>query len=124
MEQALLSHAPGTHYFIYFHFKLLSLLPAHKLYVFICFSSVVSPLPSCPQPLSPTGLSVQPVSGCLEGLGMASALMSPGQVLLTGGWSRGGRGAVIRRLIREKEGWRSVSEEPSEDLGERHQILF
>ncbi|XP_074550527.1 tRNA wybutosine-synthesizing protein 4 [Halichoeres trimaculatus] len=87
MEQALLSHAP------------------------------ISPVPSCPPSLSPTLLSIQPVSGSLEGLGMASALVSPGRVLLTGGSSRGGRGAVIRMLIREEEGWRSVSKGSSEDLG-------
>lgn len=87
MEQALISHAP------------------------------VSPLPSCPPSLSPTALAVHPVSGSLEGLGMASALVSPEGVLLTGGSSRGGRGALIRMLNKEAEGWRSVSEEPSEDLG-------
>lgn len=79
----------------------------------------VSPVPSCPPSLSPTALTAQPVPGCLEGLGMASALVSPRRVLLTGGSSRGGRGAIIRMLIREEEGWRSVSEEPSEDLGVR-----
>lgn len=49
---------------------------------------------------------------------MASASVRPGWVLLTGGSSRGGRRAAIRLLLREQEGWRSVSVEPSADVGE------
>ncbi|CAJ1078943.1 tRNA wybutosine-synthesizing protein 4 isoform X1 [Xyrichtys novacula] len=89
MEQALLSYAPA------------------------------SPVPSPPLSLSPTVLTAQTVPVSLEGLGTASTLVSPGRVLLTGGSSRGGRGTVIRMLVREGEGWRSVSVEPSEDLGVR-----
>ena len=50
---------------------------------------------------------------------MASTSVSPGRLLLTGGCSRGGRGAVSRVLLRGQEGWRSVTVEPSLDLGER-----
>lgn len=55
---------------------------------------------------------------------MASTLVSPGQVLLTGGSSRGGRGAVARVLLRGQEGWRSISVEPSVDLGETTLCVF
>ncbi|XP_041663332.1 tRNA wybutosine-synthesizing protein 4 isoform X2 [Cheilinus undulatus] len=79
----------------------------------------VSPAPSSLPSLSPSALSVQTLLVTLEGLGMASTSVSPGRVLLTGGSSRGGRGAVMRMLLREQEGWRSVSVEPTEDLGVR-----
>ncbi|XP_033472788.1 tRNA wybutosine-synthesizing protein 4 [Epinephelus lanceolatus] len=79
----------------------------------------VSPVSSfCPS-WSSTALSVQTVPVCMEGLGMASTLVSPGQVLLTGGSSRGGRGPVSWILLRGQEGWRSVGVEPSVDLGVR-----
>uniref|UniRef100_UPI0037E8DBA5 tRNA wybutosine-synthesizing protein 4 n=1 Tax=Semicossyphus pulcher TaxID=241346 RepID=UPI0037E8DBA5 len=79
----------------------------------------VSPVPSIVPSWSPTALSVQTVPVCLGGLGMASISVRPGQVLLTGGSSRGGRGAVTRILLRGQQGWKSVSVEPSEDLGVR-----
>ncbi|XP_018559891.1 tRNA wybutosine-synthesizing protein 4 isoform X2 [Lates calcarifer] len=79
----------------------------------------VSPLPSKSPSWSPAALSVKTIPVCVEGLGMASTLVSPGQVLLTGGSSRGGRGAVARVLLRGQEGWRSISVEPSVDLGVR-----
>ncbi|KAK9537312.1 hypothetical protein VZT92_004941 [Zoarces viviparus] len=72
----------------------------------------------CPS-WSPTALSVQTIPVPMEGLGMASTSVSPGQVLLTGGSSRGGRGPVTRILLRGQEGWRSVSVEPPVDLGVR-----
>nr|XP_046259052.1 tRNA wybutosine-synthesizing protein 4 [Scatophagus argus] len=68
---------------------------------------------------SPIALSVQTVPVCMEGLGMASSLVSPGQILLTGGSSRGGRGAATQFLIRGQEGWRSASVELSGGLGVR-----
>ncbi|XP_049904417.1 tRNA wybutosine-synthesizing protein 4 [Epinephelus moara] len=79
----------------------------------------VSPVSSfCPS-WSSTALSVQTIPVCMEGLGMASTLVSPGQVLLTGGSSRGGRGPVTWILLRGQEGWTSVGVEPSVDLGVR-----
>ncbi|XP_037645894.1 tRNA wybutosine-synthesizing protein 4 [Sebastes umbrosus] len=89
MEQALLTHAP------------------------------VSPVPSVCPSWSTTALSVQTVPVCTEGLGMASTSVSPGQVLLTGGSSRRGRGMGTRILLRGQEGWTSVSVEPAVDLGVR-----
>nr|XP_020475690.1 tRNA wybutosine-synthesizing protein 4 isoform X2 [Monopterus albus] len=68
---------------------------------------------------SPVALNVKTMPVCMEGLGMASTLMSPGQVLLTGGSSRGGRGPVTRLLLRGQDGWRSVSMEPPVDLSVR-----
>ncbi|XP_030283503.1 tRNA wybutosine-synthesizing protein 4 [Sparus aurata] len=79
----------------------------------------VSPLPSICPSWSLIALSVQIIPVRMEGLGMATSLLSPGQVLLTGGSSRGGRGAVPRILLRNQEGWRSVNVEPSVDLGVR-----
>uniref|UniRef100_A0A3B4V2Y8 tRNA wybutosine-synthesizing protein 4 n=1 Tax=Seriola dumerili TaxID=41447 RepID=A0A3B4V2Y8_SERDU len=75
-----------------------------------------SPVPSMSPSWSPAALSVKTLPVCMEGLGMASTLLSPGQVLLTGGSSRGGRGAVTRLLLRGRGGWSSVSVEPSVDL--------
>ncbi|KAK2840324.1 hypothetical protein Q5P01_014064 [Channa striata] len=72
----------------------------------------------CPS-WSPRALHVKTVPVSMEGLGMASTLMSPGQVLLTGGSSRGGRGAASKVLFRGPEGWRAVGVEPSADLGVR-----
>ncbi|KAM9347649.1 tRNA wybutosine-synthesizing protein 4 [Symphorus nematophorus] len=79
----------------------------------------VSPFPSIGPSWSPTALNMQTIPVCMEGLGMATSLVSPGQVLLTGGSSRGGRGAVTRILLRGQEGWRSISVGPSVDLGVR-----
>ncbi|CAB1421107.1 unnamed protein product [Pleuronectes platessa] len=79
----------------------------------------VSPVSSVNPSLSPVALSVKPDPACVEGLGMASTSVSPGRLLLTGGSSRGGRGAVSRVLLRGPEGWRSVTVEPSLDLGVR-----
>ncbi|XP_040003735.1 tRNA wybutosine-synthesizing protein 4 [Xiphias gladius] len=79
----------------------------------------VSPVPSVRLSRSPVALSVKTLPVCLEGLGMASTLVRPGQVLLTGGSSRGGRVAVTRVLLRGQEGWRSVIVEPSVDFGVR-----
>uniref|UniRef100_A0A7N6B3Z6 tRNA wybutosine-synthesizing protein 4 n=1 Tax=Anabas testudineus TaxID=64144 RepID=A0A7N6B3Z6_ANATE len=76
-------------------------------------------IPSISPSWSPTVLNVRTVPANLEGLGMASSLMSSGQVLLTGGSSRGGRGTVTRILLRSQEGWRAISVEPSVDLSVR-----
>ncbi|XP_035030289.2 tRNA wybutosine-synthesizing protein 4 [Hippoglossus stenolepis] len=79
----------------------------------------VSPVSSVNPSLSPVALSVKLDPACVEGLGMASSSVSPGWLLLTGGSGRGGRGAVSRVLLRGQEGWRSVTVEPSLDLGVR-----
>lgn len=67
---------------------------------------------------SPTALEVKTVPASVEGLGMASSLMSSGQLLLTGGCSRGGRGPVTRALLRGPDGWTAVSVQASADLSE------
>ncbi|XP_068590319.1 tRNA wybutosine-synthesizing protein 4 isoform X2 [Cebidichthys violaceus] len=79
----------------------------------------VPPVASICPSWSPTALSVRTVPVPMEGLGMASTSVSLGQVLLTGGSSRGGRGPVTRILLRGQEGWRSVCLEPPVDLGVR-----
>uniref|UniRef100_A0A3P8UDW8 tRNA wybutosine-synthesizing protein 4 n=1 Tax=Amphiprion percula TaxID=161767 RepID=A0A3P8UDW8_AMPPE len=79
----------------------------------------VSPVPPMNPCWSPTVLNIQTLPVFMEGLGMASTSVSPGHLLLTGGSSRGGRGATSRVLLRGQEGWRSVSVEASADLGVR-----
>ncbi|XP_056145974.1 tRNA wybutosine-synthesizing protein 4 [Lampris incognitus] len=81
----------------------------------------VSPVPSVSPTFSPMALSVRtmPEEICVEGLGMASTCLGPGQILLTGGSSRGGRGLVPRLLLRSQASWRCVCVEPSTDLGVR-----
>uniref|UniRef100_A0A3P8U2N0 tRNA wybutosine-synthesizing protein 4 n=1 Tax=Amphiprion percula TaxID=161767 RepID=A0A3P8U2N0_AMPPE len=51
-------------------------------------------------------------------------LTRPGHLLLTGGSSRGGRGATSRVLLRGQEGWRSVSVEASADLDSTTRLLL
>lgn len=66
-----------------------------------------------------TVLSVQPIPLSVEGLGMATCLLSPKQVLLTGGSSRVGRRAAPRLLLKGCKGWSSVSMEISGELDVR-----
>ncbi|XP_028250219.1 tRNA wybutosine-synthesizing protein 4 [Parambassis ranga] len=75
-----------------------------------------SPVSPC---WSTTVLSAQSLPVYVEGLGMASTLLRPEQVLLTGGSSRGGRGLLSRLLLRGQEGWRAISVDMSADLGAR-----
>ncbi|KAI3355652.1 hypothetical protein L3Q82_004244 [Scortum barcoo] len=106
-------HQKCSHYFI------LSASRGSLMAQALLSCAAVSPPPSVCPTQSPAALSVQTVPVCMEGLGMASTSVSPGQVLLTGGSSRGGRGSMMRILLRDQEGWRSVSVEPSVDLGVR-----
>ncbi|KAF7655661.1 hypothetical protein LDENG_00052610 [Lucifuga dentata] len=80
---------------------------------------ISSPLPSMSPCWSPLALNMRTTPVCMEGLGMASTSLSPGQLLLTGGSSRGGRGAAMTLLLRGQEGWRKACVEPSADLGVR-----
>ncbi|XP_034042461.1 tRNA wybutosine-synthesizing protein 4 [Thalassophryne amazonica] len=68
---------------------------------------------------SPVVLNVSTLPVCMEGLGLASTVLGPGVVLLTGGSCRGGRGAVSRILTRGPGGWRAVTVEPTADFGIR-----
>ncbi|XP_056891644.1 tRNA wybutosine-synthesizing protein 4 [Takifugu flavidus] len=78
------------------------------------------PVPSVvPSSRSHSVLSVQPVQLSVEGLGMATCLLSPEQVLLTGGSSRAGRRAAPRLLFKGCKGWSSVSVEVSGELDVR-----
>ncbi|XP_070693954.1 tRNA wybutosine-synthesizing protein 4 [Pempheris klunzingeri] len=106
-------HQKCSHYFI------LSASRSSLMAQALLTHAQVAPVPSIRPSWSSTALSVQTVPVCMEGLGMATTLVSPGQVLLTGGSSRGGRGAVMRILLRAQEGWRSVTVEPSADFGVR-----
>ncbi|CAN9498512.1 unnamed protein product [Ophioblennius macclurei] len=78
-----------------------------------------SPGPCVDPSWRPPALSVHAVPVRLEGLGMASARLGAGRLLLTGGASRGGRGAAGTVLLRDGDGWRSVGVEPPADLGVR-----
>ncbi|XP_042282213.1 tRNA wybutosine-synthesizing protein 4 [Thunnus maccoyii] len=78
-----------------------------------------SPVSSISPSWSPIALTVRTIPVCMKGLGMASTLVNTGQVLLTGGSSRVGRGAVARVFLRGLEGWRSISVESPVDLGVR-----
>lgn len=48
---------------------------------------------------------------------MASCSISPGNVLLTGGFSRRGREAAVRILRKGQAGWRVFSPDTSGDMG-------
>lgn len=72
--------------------------------------------------------SVHPVSGsaCVEAVGMASAVLGSGIILLTGGCGRGGRDTAARVLIKEQAGWTCASVDPQGDTGDLfcdHQYL-
>lgn len=55
---------------------------------------------------------------------MASCLVSPGKVLLTGGSSRGGRGTAIKILNRDQDDWRFFSPEITGDMGKEDNNCF
>uniref|UniRef100_A0A8C1VJD4 tRNA wybutosine-synthesizing protein 4 n=1 Tax=Cyprinus carpio TaxID=7962 RepID=A0A8C1VJD4_CYPCA len=62
-------------------------------------------------------LVIQPMcrSPSIEVVGMASALLAPGIILLTGGCGRSGRDTVARVLIKEKDGWKCACVEAHGD---------
>lgn len=68
--------------------------------------------------LSPKSLPVRTLPVNSEGLGMASVSLWPNVILLTGGSSKGGRGAFIGLLLKNKETWKFIKV-TSEDLGVR-----
>ncbi|KAM3861873.1 LOW QUALITY PROTEIN: tRNA wybutosine-synthesizing protein 4 [Diretmus argenteus] len=81
----------------------------------------VSPILPISLSRSPVTLSVRTIPGevCVEGLGMASSCVGPGQVLLTGGSSRGGRSTAAIVLLQGQAGWRCAHVEPSVEWGVR-----
>ncbi|XP_077072010.1 tRNA wybutosine-synthesizing protein 4 [Siphateles boraxobius] len=62
-------------------------------------------------------LVIQPMCGspCIEAVGMASAILAPGNILLTGGCGRNGRDTVARVLIKEQGGWKCACVEAHGD---------
>ncbi|XP_029314257.1 tRNA wybutosine-synthesizing protein 4 [Cottoperca gobio] len=106
-------HQKCSHYFI------LSASRGSLMSRALLTPAAVSPLPSISPSWRPPALTLRTTAVCVEGLGMASSSLSPGQVLLTGGSSRGGRGPLTRVLLRGREGWRCVGVKPSGDLGVR-----
>uniref|UniRef100_A0A668B046 tRNA wybutosine-synthesizing protein 4 n=1 Tax=Myripristis murdjan TaxID=586833 RepID=A0A668B046_9TELE len=108
-------HQKCTHYFILTASR--GSLTAQALLTHPPVSSVPCMSPS----QSPAALRAEtlPTEVCVEGLAMASTSLGPGQVLLTGGSSRGGRGAVTRLLLRGQAGWRCACVGSSEDWGKR-----
>ncbi|XP_076857570.1 tRNA wybutosine-synthesizing protein 4 isoform X2 [Brachyhypopomus gauderio] len=67
-----------------------------------------SPIPRVVPELEALSLAAQPVAGtpCVEGVGMASSLLGPGLLLLTGGYGRRGRNTGATVLIRDEAGWK------------------
>ncbi|KAJ8352882.1 hypothetical protein SKAU_G00243580 [Synaphobranchus kaupii] len=74
------------------------------------------------QTLRATPLPGGPRGPCLEGIGMASAVLGPGAILLSGGSGRAGRGGVARLLIKDPAGWRCVSMEPQTGVRMYHTV--
>uniref|UniRef100_A0A8C0YPX3 tRNA wybutosine-synthesizing protein 4 n=1 Tax=Cyprinus carpio carpio TaxID=630221 RepID=A0A8C0YPX3_CYPCA len=77
--------------------------------VHVLFSLLVSSIPHMtPQWAERPPLVIQPMcrSPSIEVVGMASAILAPGIILLTGGCGRSGRDTVARVLIKEKDGWK------------------
>ncbi|XP_075886943.1 tRNA wybutosine-synthesizing protein 4 [Nelusetta ayraudi] len=75
--------------------------------------------PSIVPSWSPATVSVTTLPDCVEGLGMASCSVSPGNVLLTGGFSRRGREAAVRILQKGQDAWRLFNPDVSGDMGVR-----
>lgn len=73
--------------------------------------------------LRPEALKVRLLRGGLEGpgvegVGMASALLLPGVLLLSGGASKAGRVGETKLLIKEQTGWTSVCVQVQNNWGE------
>ncbi|KAJ8283018.1 hypothetical protein COCON_G00055370 [Conger conger] len=93
--------------------------------------ALVSPLSVCSSlraagtepPCPPRdALSEAPEGPGWEGLGMGSAPLGPGAVLLSGGAGRGGRGDGARLLIRGPRGWRCVCMGPQTGVRMYHTL--
>ncbi|XP_017558529.1 tRNA wybutosine-synthesizing protein 4 isoform X1 [Pygocentrus nattereri] len=66
-------------------------------------------------------MAVRPLEGapCVEMVGMASSVLEPGLLLLSGGFGRGGRRTAATALIRGKTGWTCATVELDGDKGVR-----
>ncbi|KAM9486203.1 tRNA wybutosine-synthesizing protein 4 [Clarias gariepinus] len=60
----------------------------------------------------PLAVQLMPEALCVEAVGMASSLLEPGVVLLTGGCGRRGRNTAATLLIRENTAWSYATVEP------------
>ncbi|XP_048883425.1 tRNA wybutosine-synthesizing protein 4 isoform X2 [Brienomyrus brachyistius] len=100
-------HQKCSHYFILTASK--GCLPSRSLIA----APLGSQLPCVTPVWRPETLKVQLLQGGLEGpgvkgVGMASAVLGPGVLLLFGGASKAGRVEETKLLIREQTGWTSV----------------
>ncbi|KAJ8255237.1 hypothetical protein GJAV_G00202630 [Gymnothorax javanicus] len=102
-------HQKCSHYFILTASKgsltRQALITAPAKSPLACLSPVLNRHTVCAVPLPGEG-------PCLEGLGMGSAVLGPGAMLLSGGSGKGGRGGQARLLIKGQESWRCVCMEP------------
>ncbi len=95
--------------------------------VHVLFSLLVSSIPHMtPQWSKCPPLVIQPMCGSpsIEAVGMASAVLAPGIILLTGGCGRSGRDTAARVLIKEKDGWKCACVETHGDKGDLISALF
>ncbi|XP_048883416.1 tRNA wybutosine-synthesizing protein 4 isoform X1 [Brienomyrus brachyistius] len=111
-------HQKCSHYFILTASK--GCLPSRSLIA----APLGSQLPCVTPVWRPETLKVQLLQGGLEGpgvkgVGMASAVLGPGVLLLFGGASKAGRVEETKLLIREQTGWTSVCVQAQKNWGTR-----
>lgn len=95
--------------------------------VHVLFSLLAPSIPHMtPQWAKHPPLVIQPMCGSpgIEAVGMASAVLAPGNILLTGGCGRSGRDTVARVLIKEQDGWKCACVEAHGDAGDLINALF
>ncbi|KAL2081246.1 hypothetical protein ACEWY4_023099 [Coilia grayii] len=80
-----------------------------------------SPIPPLKPQLEREALRVSPLSGDprVEGLGMASVLLEPHVLMVTGGFGRSGREAAVKVMLNSQRGWSQATVEVSADWGAR-----
>uniref|UniRef100_A0A672TCF5 tRNA wybutosine-synthesizing protein 4 n=1 Tax=Sinocyclocheilus grahami TaxID=75366 RepID=A0A672TCF5_SINGR len=103
------------------HYFILTASKDSVVEVHVLFSLLVSSIPHMtPQWAERPTLVIQPMCGSpsIEAVGMASAVLAPGIILLTGGCGRSGRDTTARVLIKEKDGWKCACVEAHGDKGD------
>ncbi|XP_064185695.1 tRNA wybutosine-synthesizing protein 4 [Anguilla rostrata] len=114
-------HQKCSHYFILTASK--GSLTSQALVSPLSESSVPCMLPALDQrTLRATPMQDGPEGPGLEGLGMASAVLGPGAILLSGGSGRGGRGGGATLLVRGPAGWSCVCMEPQTGVRMYHTV--
>uniref|UniRef100_A0A8B9L0D3 tRNA wybutosine-synthesizing protein 4 n=1 Tax=Astyanax mexicanus TaxID=7994 RepID=A0A8B9L0D3_ASTMX len=80
-----------------------------------------SPVPWMVPKLEDFSIEALPLAGapCVEAVGMASSVLEPGLLLLSGGFGRGGRDTAAMVLIREQTEWTRATVELEGDKGVR-----